>query len=87
MSNFTLKGKLKAWRKSLAMNGVPWLKEDADAYSQLIRLANHDLGLFEVCEWWIKKYPPDIFVESPEEIVKIRKQMQIMLKARDDFVR
>ena len=45
------------------------------------------LGLFDVCRWWIEEYPSDVFVYSPEDIIEIRKQMEKMLKARDEFVR
>ena len=44
-------------------------------------------GLFDVIQWWIETYPSDIFVESPEEIVAIRKNCEILLKQRKEFAR
>ena len=41
-----------------------------------------DIGLYEVCEWWIETYPEDIFVNEPKEVVQIRNLMKGILKKR-----
>ncbi len=46
-----------------------------------------EAGLFDVIQWWVGVYPSDIFVESPKEIVAIRKNCEALLKQRKDFVR
>jgi hypothetical protein len=39
-------------------------------------------SLYEICEWWIEKYPEDIFVKEPAEVVEIRRLMQCILRKR-----
>ena len=39
-----------------------------------------EITLYEACEWWIKTYPEDIFVNEPKEVVQIRRLMKEILK-------
>jgi hypothetical protein len=36
-------------------------------------------SLVDVCNWWIEKYPADVFVFNPLEIVTVRNAMKIIL--------
>ena len=38
-----------------------------------------EVGLFDLCDWWIETYPEGIFVNEPKEVVEIRKLMQKIL--------
>jgi hypothetical protein len=38
------------------------------------------VGFWDVVDWWIKKYPGDIFVGNPPEVVKIR---ELMIKLKE----
>lgn len=37
-------------------------------------------SFWDVVEWWIEKYPGDIFVNNPPEVVKIR---ELMIKLKE----
>ena len=39
----------------------------------------NEVGLREVCRWWINSYPEDIFIKEPADIVQARKCMQRLL--------
>jgi len=41
------------------------------------------VSLYEICEWWIEKYPEDVFVRHPL-VVPIRKKMKKILEIRDN---
>jgi len=41
-------------------------------------------GLYDVAEWWLEKYPEDIFVEEPKSVVEIRERMKLILSVRKD---
>ena len=41
-----------------------------------------EVGLFDLCGWWIETYPEDVFVNEPKEVVEIRKLMQKILAMR-----
>ena len=41
-----------------------------------------EITLYEACEWWIKTYPEDIFVNEPKEVVQICELMKEILKKR-----
>ena len=43
-----------------------------------------EIGLFDICEWWIESYPKDIFVNEPKEVVEIRKLMEKILSMRKE---
>jgi hypothetical protein len=51
-----------------------------------MELLNDDTGqhasLYEICEWWLEKYPEDIFEKEPAEVVEIRRLMQRILLKR-----
>ena len=36
-------------------------------------------SLEDVCKWWIKTYPPDVFVNKPKPVVEARMCMQNIL--------
>ena len=36
-------------------------------------------SLEDVCKWWIKTYPADVFVNKPKPIVEVRMCMQNIL--------
>ena len=36
-------------------------------------------SLEDVCKWWVKTYPPDVFVNKPEPVVEARMCMQNIL--------
>ena len=36
-------------------------------------------SLKDVCKWWIKTYPPDVFVNKPKPVVEARMCMQNIL--------
>jgi hypothetical protein len=38
-----------------------------------------EIGLYELCKWWIETYPEDVFITEPAEVIKIRKLMQLIL--------
>jgi hypothetical protein len=40
----------------------------------------YEVSLFDLCEWFIEKYPEDVFAKKPEEIVIIREQMKKILE-------
>ena len=42
-------------------------------------------SLYDICEWWIETYPPDIFVNSPKPIVEARMCMQNILALKKRF--
>ncbi len=42
-------------------------------------------GLWDVIEWWVATYPPDIFLTRPSQIVRIRGLMQDLYDMREDF--
>ncbi len=35
--------------------------------------------LKDVCEWWVKTYPEDVFFSAPIQIIEIRKHMKVIL--------
>jgi len=35
--------------------------------------------LKDVCEWWIKTYPEDVFHTAPVQVVEIRNNMKVIL--------
>ncbi len=41
----------------------------------------NEVGLAEVCNWWISKYPEDVFVKEPKDIVTVRECMQNILNS------
>ena len=41
-----------------------------------------EVGLFDLCEWWIETYPEDVFITEPKEVIEIRRLMQIILAMR-----
>ena len=41
-----------------------------------------EVGLFDLCEWWIETYPEDVFVNEPKEVVEVRKLMEKILAKR-----
>ena len=41
-----------------------------------------EVGLFDLCEWWIETYPEDVFVNEPTEVVEVRELMKIILAKR-----
>jgi len=40
----------------------------------------NQLGLYDLCEYFIKTYPKDIFITKPKEIIKIRESMERILE-------
>ena len=42
-----------------------------------------EVGIYEICEWWIETYPEDIFVNEPKEVIQIRNLMKEILKKRE----
>jgi len=57
-------------------------KQDKSFWEKLWDGAEVDIGLYELCEWWIETYPEDIFVTEPKEVVQIRNLMKEILKKR-----
>ena len=49
---------------------------------ELYREDGRKAGLFDVCDWWIEKYPPDVFVKEPKPVVEARMCMQNILIKR-----
>lgn len=49
---------------------------------ELYRKDGRKAGLYDICEWWIKAYPPDVFVKEPILIVEARMCMQNILIKR-----
>lgn len=50
---------------------------------QIEVMRNHGIGLKAVCEWWLTKYPKDIFIgktRGVKLIVEIRERMEEILK-------
>lgn len=47
--------------------------------SDLFNGCGESASLKEVCEWWVKTYPNDIFVTEPKEVVEVRDLMYILL--------
>ena len=43
-----------------------------------------EVGLFDLCEWWIETYPEDVFVNEPKEVVQVRELMKKILNMRKD---
>ena len=39
-------------------------------------------SLYDICEWWIEKYPADIFIINPRPIIEARKCMEKILSTR-----
>jgi len=39
-----------------------------------------EIGIYDICLWWIEKYPKDVFISEPKTVVIIREQMEIILK-------
>jgi len=37
-------------------------------------------GLIDICNWWIRNYPEDIFVSEPERVCEIRCLMKKLLQ-------
>ena len=60
-----------------------------------INISDHELfnangekaSLFDVCEWWIRTYPADVFVSEPKPVVDARLCMQAILAKRDRSVK
>ena len=48
----------------------------------LFKEDGEEAGLYDVCEWWISHYPPDIFISAPKPIVEARLCMQNILALR-----
>lgn len=48
-------------------------------------LNSNDFSLGDVAEWWITKYPKDIFVKSPLLIIEIRERMEKILYSLSKF--
>ena len=49
---------------------------------ELYREDGRKAGLYDVCEWWIETYPPDVFVNEPKPIVEARMCIQNILIKR-----
>ena len=49
---------------------------------ELYRKDGRKAGLYDVCDWWIETYPPDIFVNEPKPIIEARMCMQTILIKR-----
>lgn len=41
-----------------------------------------EVGLFDVCEWFVDTYPDDIFIKEPSDIVTIRNCCQNIINMR-----
>jgi len=41
-----------------------------------------EVGLFDICEWWIETYSDDVFVNEPKEVVQVRESMKKILEMR-----
>ena len=54
-----------------------------EAHDGIFDADGNPLGLYDVCDWWIKTYPADVFVSSPESIVRIRMLMKKVLAMRE----
>jgi hypothetical protein len=39
----------------------------------------NEVGLKEICEWWITTYPEDIFISEPKDIILARGCMERLL--------
>lgn len=50
-----------------------------DKMSNLFLKDGREAGLFDICKWWVKYYPKDIFCTSPSIIIQIRERMQTLL--------
>lgn len=46
---------------------------------ELFKQDGSKASLYDVCEWWIQTYPPDIFIKEPKPIIEIRLCMQNIL--------
>lgn len=46
-------------------------------------------SLEDVCKWWIKIYPADVFVNKPKPIVEVRRRMQniLIMCKKDELIR
>jgi hypothetical protein len=42
------------------------------------------VGLREVCEWWVKTYPDDIFINEPKRVAEIRELAKEILERLGD---
>jgi hypothetical protein len=49
-------------------------------FPRLYDSEGNEVGMKEVCLWWVHTYPADIFVKSPEDVVKARECMERLLK-------
>jgi len=52
-----------------------------DTVKELFNYDGEIVGFWDVVDWWIEKYPDDIFVENPKEVVEIR-DLMIRLKRK-----
>jgi len=41
-------------------------------------------GLYDVCKWWLRIYPEDIFITVPKEIVAVRDLMKKILSKQNE---
>ena len=39
--------------------------------------------LYDICNFWINKYPEDVFESEPKEVVEIRELMKKILEIRE----
>ena len=53
---------------------------------ELYREDGRKAGLYDVCEWWIETYPPDVFVNEPKPIVEARMCMQNILVRKSKII-
>lgn len=46
---------------------------------QIFDEKGRELGIYDICKWWIERYPEDVFINSPESVTKIREEMKKIL--------
>ena len=75
-----LKGELNFVAELLCKMGVNHIFENIDKSKDELYLENSEkASLEDVCKWWIKTYPPDVFVNKPKPVVEARMCMQNIL--------
>lgn len=46
---------------------------------ELFNKKGEKASMKEVCQWWVDKYPPDVFVFHPRTVIEIRNNCIIII--------
>ena len=75
-----LKGEINFVGELLCKMGINHIFENMDKLKDELYLENSEkASLEDVCKWWIKTYPSDVFVNKPKPVVEARMCMQNIL--------